>query len=135
LREAERLDPARTDASDALVKIWRDQAQAAASVGDSATALALLIGARKLRSRISECSGRTATAIAAQIIAVDAPSDGWNLLNATLLSNAEGTEDQVEDVVGGGGAGDFVEGAQGSVEVEQEHLVGDLGTNGVGSAV
>jgi tetratricopeptide (TPR) repeat protein len=51
LREAVRLDPARTDASDALVKIWRDQAQAAATVGDSATALALLIDARKLAAQ------------------------------------------------------------------------------------
>jgi tetratricopeptide (TPR) repeat protein len=48
LRLAVRLDPARTDASGALVKIWRDQAQASATVGDSATALASLIDARKL---------------------------------------------------------------------------------------
>jgi tetratricopeptide (TPR) repeat protein len=48
LREAVRLDPARTDASAALVHIWRDQAQAAATGGDPATALALLTDARKL---------------------------------------------------------------------------------------
>jgi tetratricopeptide (TPR) repeat protein len=48
LREAVRLDPARIDASDALVKIWSDQARAASNAGDSATALALLIDARKL---------------------------------------------------------------------------------------
>jgi hypothetical protein len=52
-----------------------------------------------------------------------------------LLSDAEGAEDQVEDVVGGGGAGDFVEGAEGSVEVEQKHLVRDAGGDGVGRVV
>jgi tetratricopeptide (TPR) repeat protein len=48
LREAVRLDPARTDASDALVRIWREHAQAATKAGDSATALALLNDARRL---------------------------------------------------------------------------------------
>src|SRR5208282_488197 len=48
LREAVRFDPARTDASAALVHIWRDQAQAAVTAGDSASALALLTDARKL---------------------------------------------------------------------------------------
>jgi tetratricopeptide (TPR) repeat protein len=48
LSEAVRLDPARTDASDALIRVWRDQAQAAAKIGDSSTAMALLIDARKL---------------------------------------------------------------------------------------
>jgi tetratricopeptide (TPR) repeat protein len=48
LSEAVRLDPARTDALDALVRIWRDQAQAAAKIGDSSAAMALLIDARKL---------------------------------------------------------------------------------------
>lgn len=48
LREAVRLDPARADASDALIRIWRDQAQAATKTRDSATALALLNDARKL---------------------------------------------------------------------------------------
>ena len=33
----------------------------------------------------------------------------WTPLDATLFSDTEGTKDQVEDVVGGGGAGDFVE--------------------------
>jgi hypothetical protein len=50
---------------------------------------------------------------------------------AMLLSDAEGAEDQVEDVVGGGGAGDFVEGAEGVVEIEEEHFVGDAGGDGV----
>ncbi len=48
LREAVRLDPARTDAATALVHIWRDQARAAANRGDPATALVVLTDARKL---------------------------------------------------------------------------------------
>jgi hypothetical protein len=52
-----------------------------------------------------------------------------------LLSDAKGAEDQVEDVVGGGDTGDFVEGAEGSVEVEEKHLVGDAGGDGVGRVV
>jgi tetratricopeptide (TPR) repeat protein len=48
LREAVSLDPARTDASDALIYVWRDQARGATKNGDSATALALLNDARKL---------------------------------------------------------------------------------------
>lgn len=43
-----------------------------------------------------------------------------------LLADAEGGEDAVEDVVGGGGAGEGVEGAEGFVEVEEEHFVGDF---------
>ena len=43
-----------------------------------------------------------------------------------LLPDAERTEDQVEDIVGRGRAGDFVERAQGIVEIEQQHLVGDM---------
>jgi tetratricopeptide (TPR) repeat protein len=42
LREALRLDSARTDASNALVQILREQSQTAAASGDSATSLALL---------------------------------------------------------------------------------------------
>ena len=57
------------------------------------------------------------------------------VLDFTLLSDAEGAEDQVENVVGGGGAGDFVEGAEGSVEVEQKHLVRDAGGDGIGRVV
>ena len=56
-------------------------------------------------------------------------------VDAALLSDAEGAEDQVKDVVGGGDAGDFVEGAQCSVEIEKEHLVGDSGDYGVGRGV
>jgi len=46
LREALRLDPARTDASDALVQILRDQSKTAAAAGDSGSSLALLREAR-----------------------------------------------------------------------------------------
>ena len=49
-----------------------------------------------------------------------------------LLSDAEGAKDQVEDVVGGGGAGDFVERAESVVEIEEEHFVGDASGDGVG---
>ena len=39
------------------------------------------------------------------------------------FADAERAEDQIEDVVGGGGAGDFVERAERAVEVEQMHFV------------
>src|ERR1035438_851815 len=55
----------------------------------------------------------------------------WIVLDTILLSNAEGPEDEIEDVVGGGGAGYFVEGTQGSVEIEQQHLVRNAGGYGV----
>ena len=47
LREALRLDPARKDASSALVRILQEQAQAAATTGNPETSLALLTEARK----------------------------------------------------------------------------------------
>ena len=47
LREALRLDPARSDASGALVRILQEQARAAVKAGDSAKALFLLTDARK----------------------------------------------------------------------------------------
>lgn len=47
LREALRIDPARSDASDALVPLLQDQAQVAAAAGDSGKSLALLAEARK----------------------------------------------------------------------------------------
>src|SRR5690348_3397523 len=51
-----------------------------------------------------------------------------------LFSDAESAEDEAEDVVGSGGAGDFVERAQGVVEVKQQHLMGHaLGHCGRGS--
>ncbi|MFZ3340488.1 MAG: tetratricopeptide repeat protein [Terriglobales bacterium] len=46
LREALRIDPARTDASDALVHILRDQSKTAAAAGDAKLALGLLQEAR-----------------------------------------------------------------------------------------
>src|ERR1039457_2835008 len=46
LREALRLDSARTDASAALIQILRDQSKTAAVVGDSGRSLALLREAR-----------------------------------------------------------------------------------------
>jgi tetratricopeptide (TPR) repeat protein len=48
LKAAVRLDPARTDAADALVHIWREQARAAVAAGTPGGALASLIDARKL---------------------------------------------------------------------------------------
>ncbi len=39
------------------------------------------------------------------------------------LADAEGAEDAVQDVVGGGGAGESVERAEGGVTVEQQQLV------------
>lgn len=48
LRLAVRLDSARTDASDALVHIWRKQARGAVAAGTPAAALASLIDARKV---------------------------------------------------------------------------------------
>jgi len=47
LREAVRLDPARSDARGALVRILLDQAHAASATGDSTKALALLMDARQ----------------------------------------------------------------------------------------
>lgn len=47
LREALRLDPGRSDASAALIRVLENQAQAAATAGESDKALALLIDARK----------------------------------------------------------------------------------------
>ena len=54
---------------------------------------------------------------------------------APLFADAEGGEDAVEDVVGGSGAGNGVDRAEGGVEVEQQHLVGDLGVDGAAGFV
>lgn len=40
-----------------------------------------------------------------------------------MLSDTEAAEDQVQDVVGGGGTGHFVDGTKGALQVEQERLV------------
>ena len=42
---------------------------------------------------------------------------------ASLLADAEAGEDEIQDVVGGGLAGDGIERAQRLVQVEQDHLV------------
>jgi tetratricopeptide (TPR) repeat protein len=47
LREAVRLDPARSDASGALVRLFQDQARAASATGASEKALAFLMDARQ----------------------------------------------------------------------------------------
>src|SRR5579862_3413168 len=43
-----------------------------------------------------------------------------------LFADAESAEDQVQNIVGGGGAGNFVESVQRVVEIEKQHLVRDL---------
>src|SRR5437870_13121796 len=43
-----------------------------------------------------------------------------------LFADAERAEDQVQDVIGGGGAGDFIQRSQSIVEAEQEHFVRGL---------
>src|SRR5579875_3181729 len=45
---------------------------------------------------------------------------------AALLADAEGGEDEIQDVVGGGFTGKRIQMAQGGVEVEQQHLMGNL---------
>jgi hypothetical protein len=49
-----------------------------------------------------------------------------------LLSDAEGAEDQVEDVIGGGGAGDGIEGPESVIEIEQQHFVRNFRGHGAG---
>src|SRR5438128_683557 len=46
-----------------------------------------------------------------------------------LFSNTEGAEDLVKDVICGGRTGNFVELAQGVVQVEEDHLVGSFVAN------
>jgi len=52
--------------------------------------------------------------------------------HGALFSDAEGGKDQVEDVVGSGLAGERIEGPEGAIEIEQDHLVGDGGGVGCG---
>ena len=49
------------------------------------------------------------------------------------LPDAEGGEDQIQDVVGGGLAGQGIEGPESAIEIEQDHLVRDGGLIGAGS--
>ena len=44
---------------------------------------------------------------------------------AGLFADAEFAEDEIKDVVAGGGTGESVEGVEGVVEIEKEHLVGN----------
>ena len=91
----------------------------------------------KREGRKSVSAARFKALICASVRAISPliPAFPWMVLDTTLLSDAKGAEDQVEDVVGGGDAGDFVERAEGSVEVEEKHLVGDAGGHGVGRVV
>jgi len=43
-----------------------------------------------------------------------------------LLSNAERAEDQIQNVVAGGGSRNLIERLQGAVEIQQEHLMGNF---------
>src|ERR1700739_5052159 len=52
-------------------------------------------------------------------------------MRTILLADAEGAKNQVQDVVRGGRAGDFIEWAEGAVEVEEEHFVRDTRGNGI----
>lgn len=54
----------------------------------------------------------------------------WLVLEAGLLSDAEGGEDQAQDVVGSGLAGKRVERPERAIKVEKNHFVGNAG--GVG---
>lgn len=56
-------------------------------------------------------------------------------MEVILLADAEGGEDEVENVVGGGGSGEGVERGEGVVEVDQQHLVGDGSGCGGGGAL
>ena len=47
-------------------------------------------------------------------------------VEASLFSNAEGTENQVQDVIGGGCSRDRVEGPKPVVKIEQQHFVRDF---------
>src|SRR5450432_2516009 len=55
---------------------------------------------------------------------------GRMVAGAALLSDAECGEDEVEDVVGGGFAGEAVDVGEGGVGVEREHCVGGAAGHG-----
>src|ERR1022692_1041851 len=56
-------------------------------------------------------------------------------MNPALFSDAEGAENQIEDIVGRGGSGHFVDRTQRSVEIEQQHLVRNAGAYGVAGGI
>ena len=74
------------------------------------------------RTDISDCKG--------VIILITFPR---TVMEATLFSNAECSEDEIEYVIGSGGPGDGVERAQGAVEIKQQHFVGNFVGDGGGS--
>jgi len=47
-----------------------------------------------------------------------------------LFSDAKGAENQVQDVVSGGSAGNFIQRSQSIVEVEQQHFMRDFVADG-----
>ncbi len=51
----------------------------------------------------------------------------WMAMEATLLSDAERTENQVQNIVGGGGSSHGIEGAKSVVEIEQQHFMRNFG--------
>ena len=46
--------------------------------------------------------------------------------NIILLSDTEPAEDQIQNVIVGGGSGNLIERAQSVVKIQQDHLVRDL---------
>src|SRR6476646_9267579 len=53
-----------------------------------------------------------------------------NLIEACLFSDTEAAEDQVENIVSGGFAGDGIEWSQGAVKIEHDHLVRNVTVSG-----
>lgn len=49
-----------------------------------------------------------------------------------LLAYAERAEDEVENVIGGRCARDFIKSAKGGIEIEQDHFVRDATVYGIG---
>src|SRR5579863_896590 len=47
----------------------------------------------------------------------------WTTPEVSLFSNAEGTKNQVQNVIGSRGAGDGIKRTKGVVEIEQQHFV------------
>ena len=104
--------------------------------------------ARRRSSSAATGRSRSALAFASNLVTVllppAAPSGAAvvfsatverHLRNVALLPDAELAEDQVEDVVGGGGAGDGIEGAESAVEIEQQHFVRDFRVYGTAGGV
>jgi len=84
--------------------------------------------ARRQRLQLFDCDGSYRRAIS---------GNGTELYQAALglvsfatgapsLANAKCREDPIEDVVGGSGSGDGVDGAERPIEIEQQHFVRDF---------